>query len=651
MTDYKKTDIVYLKNIKIENYGAISNFEHKCQFDENGNPIPIVLVGKNGSGKTLVLSNIVHSLIEFKRQIYTEIPEVDGNNFYRVGSKDYIQESKDFSYVNLDYTENISFTSVTVRNEKIFNYETLKSYKDTNIYDERFKQTGFFNKISECNKEIFNKNLFIYFPVDRYYFPKWLNIKNKKLSFLMTESFLETTKYDIIKDNLLLDIEPWILDVIIDKFLYEQRSIFYKNSSGIIENIINYEGKNNQIHEAINSIIKKIFPDCTEYNSARIGISTKKNRKIAIMAKDKYANDIEINPSFQTLSSGEIMILSLFCSILQEADRISNSSFLNTNEITGIVLIDEIDCHLHSNFAKEILPDVMSLFPKIQFIVSSHSPFYLLGMQQKFKNKCVFITMPDGTTMSDVENFEEIQKCYEMLDLNHTKLMSVLIAAKNKISQLERPLILTEGKTDWKHIKAALEFYKKEGKYRDLNIDFWENEDEFGDSKLETMLYNLAKIGSKHKIIGIFDSDTQIGKRYLEYKRFEGNVFGLCIPENENYPTGISIEFLYKEDDIKKYDSNNRRLYISDEFTKKSKRLKTDSTINTTSNKVDNYYKSNIIKIVDDQVYDKDDNNIALSKNDFALKVLNKESPFDVMDFSGFIKLLDTINTIVNLQL
>lgn len=43
----------------------------------------------------------------------------------------------------------------------------------------------------------------------------------------------------------------------------------------------------------------------------------------------------------------------------------------------GIVLIDEIETHLHLELQKEILPFLTKLYPNIQFIVSTHSPFIL----------------------------------------------------------------------------------------------------------------------------------------------------------------------------------------------------------------------------------------------------------------------------------
>ena len=43
----------------------------------------------------------------------------------------------------------------------------------------------------------------------------------------------------------------------------------------------------------------------------------------------------------------------------------------------GIVLIDEIETHLHLELQKNIMPFLTAIFPNIQFIVTSHSPFIL----------------------------------------------------------------------------------------------------------------------------------------------------------------------------------------------------------------------------------------------------------------------------------
>ena len=59
-----------LKNINIKNYGSILNFDYKFRYNDEGNPIPLVLIGQNGSGKSLVIANIVDALVEIKRNLY-----------------------------------------------------------------------------------------------------------------------------------------------------------------------------------------------------------------------------------------------------------------------------------------------------------------------------------------------------------------------------------------------------------------------------------------------------------------------------------------------------------------------------------------------------------------------------------------------------
>ena len=49
----------------------------------------------------------------------------------------------------------------------------------------------------------------------------------------------------------------------------------------------------------------------------------------------------------------------------------------HTYELEGIVLIDEIETHLHVELQRAIVPILMKLFPNLQFILTTHSPFIL----------------------------------------------------------------------------------------------------------------------------------------------------------------------------------------------------------------------------------------------------------------------------------
>ena len=76
---------------------------------------------------------------------------------------------------------------------------------------------------------------------------------------------------------------------------------------------------------------------------------------------------------FQSLSSGYQAIFDIFADLLVRSEFFE----ISPSELHGIVLIDEIDAHLHISLQKKILPFFTKLFPHIQFIVSTHSPFVI----------------------------------------------------------------------------------------------------------------------------------------------------------------------------------------------------------------------------------------------------------------------------------
>ena len=49
--------------------------------------------------------------------------------------------------------------------------------------------------------------------------------------------------------------------------------------------------------------------------------------------------------------------------------------------LEGIVLIDEIETHLHLELQRSILPFLTEMFPNLQFIVTTHSPFVASGLE------------------------------------------------------------------------------------------------------------------------------------------------------------------------------------------------------------------------------------------------------------------------------
>ena len=637
---------MYLKNISIENYGPIEKMQYSCKFDKNGKPYPIVLIGRNGCGKTLLLSNIVHSLIEMKRKNYRTLMEVSENNYYRVGSMSYIKHGTQYAYINLEYSNDKSYTDLMTNNYELFKNNLFDSniHKNIDINAKSLRENGFYNNTKQVDKTDIDKFVYLYFPVDRYYVPQWYNKENKSPHMNIYTNYLGESTTNIICQNLLNNIESWVLDVIMDKLLYEEKN-FIKSGK---ETRIYYEGKNTNIQSNINLILTKLFSD--KYINARIGISPKHNnqRQISIIGEVSEEEESEIVSSFANLSSGEVMILSIACMILKEYDRITNDLNTKLEDISGIVLIDEIDIHLHSDFAKNIAPQLIQLFPKIQFIISSHSPFFLLGMNDLFKNKCQFLSLPGGILMENVEHFEEIRDCYNLIDDGYNKLEENLSLYKERVKSITKPLIITEGKTDWKHIKNALKRFQEQGEFTNLDVEFYEYTFDMGD-RLKSIVSNIKNVPNKHKIIAIFDTDKKIVKEGVLFEKMGNNVYQCAIPDPQNYGFGISIEMMYPEEDIKKLDNNGRRLFLTNEFSARSGVLNKDHSIVCRNNALIDAKMNNHVKIVDSNVINSEtDENIALSKENFATNILNRIPPFDNVNVEGFRALFETINLIIN---
>lgn len=80
--------------------------------------------------------------------------------------------------------------------------------------------------------------------------------------------------------------------------------------------------------------------------------------------------------TLQTLSSGFSSIMSIYADLIT---KISLRS-ISPEDLRGVVIVDEIDAHLHVSLQKKILAFLKNAFPKVQFIVTTHSPFVVTSI-------------------------------------------------------------------------------------------------------------------------------------------------------------------------------------------------------------------------------------------------------------------------------
>jgi predicted ATP-binding protein involved in virulence len=652
---------MYVNNIKIKNYGSIEEFEINANFNEDGSPKPIILMGKNGSGKTLLLSQIIQAILLYKSDKYNEMPEKDKNQLYKVMSTAYIKNDKEESFVSVSF-DNRKYNYVEVMSKNPNSTIEKNSYPDytsklRNNAD--FKETGMYNdKTGELD---YDKNVCLYFPVDRHYIPGWKN-NNLKSNIGAENRIIGINTRNILCNTIQNDFEGFIINSVVDQYLYDHKVFVQNNGKFIVDSlgnpVINYIGKNNSIINFINSILSEFKND--KYNRKRLYISRKENRKIGVMGIKSNGDDEEIIDSFSKLSTGEYSLLSMFTAILMDYDKTQSNNSFNFHDIKGIVLIDEAELNLHIDLQMNALPRLMKKFKNIQFIITTQSPFLIYGINDVYKGACDIYDMPKGIQVENIIDLSEVKKSYDALIEHNEDLFSLVNQTKNEIKDSSDDLIvITEGKTDPIYLKVAKD---KLGVLKDKKIKFIglktkdanKYQDE-GWSALNKLADAMTVVPQNIPVVLLYDRDVLI-KEMLEnkYVEFSENIYKMCIPipSHRSDSKDLCIEHYFKDSELKRKDAEGRRLYLGKEFNKNGISFKGNLMCKSLEK-----CGADSIKILDGsgktKIYDQLDEgqkNIALSKIAFANNIKDSVENFNDFNFKEFNNIFSILEEIINIK-
>ena len=211
----------------------------------------------------------------------------------------------------------------------------------------------------------FRENCVLYFPPNRHEDPAWMNKCNLKATadFKDRSKLRRVSNRQIVQEAPLQSSMNWMLDVLLDHTvsLHETQNHPLSDAS--------------RLWGSLNEIIQVLLG---LESDGRFLTGQRGDRRIAVADGE----DLVVDNVFQ-LSSGQSSVLNIALSILRDFDM-SGTKFTGLENVKGVVVIDEIDLHLHSNLQRNVLPEVIALFPAVQFVVTSHSPLFLIGMEKKF---------------------------------------------------------------------------------------------------------------------------------------------------------------------------------------------------------------------------------------------------------------------------
>jgi len=126
--------------------------------------------------------------------------------------------------------------------------------------------------------------------------------------------------------------------------------------------------------EKLRFIVEALMQICDDIVDIHVGIRT----EYFELVKGKEGVEPRI---FEDLSSGYKNLISMVTHLMVQL-YIQQPRTNDPAQLVGIVLIDEIELHAHPKMQVEIIEKLSKIFPRIQFVVSTHSPIPLLGRKE-----------------------------------------------------------------------------------------------------------------------------------------------------------------------------------------------------------------------------------------------------------------------------
>lgn len=314
-----------IKEIHIENFRCIENLEIA-----NADPKMNLIVGVNGSGKTSVLDSLAIALswMIARMKSTSARGSVPTDKDVRLGSK---------APCSITVTTD-NGVCWSVRKSKAFSArKKLAAYK-TDLGE----VSVLADQIVTGAEKGGSVPVLMYYPVERAIAMVPVNLHKS-----------EPVIWDVYKDALSGN----------SNF----RSFFewYRRQEDIENEMIRDEASyRDPSLSAVRKAVALFFPDFSELRVRR--------RPQQAMVLKKGNETIE----FTQLSQGEKCYLSLVCDIARRLS-IANPGLENPLEGDGIILIDEVDLHLHPKWQSEVASRLMQVFPNCQFFLSTHSAIVL----------------------------------------------------------------------------------------------------------------------------------------------------------------------------------------------------------------------------------------------------------------------------------
>jgi len=353
----------------------LHNFRRFADIIVQFHPELTVFIGENGAGKTTILEATAKTLELFTWRA-THPTDISGDDLRRIfQDSDLRNGTKDFSnhiYLDLEFEHLILASDEESQEEEgeklqVERKEDVKTDLDWSVgFAKKGHQIQVFNKREQLIRFVdtvnyrlqqdlpINLPVIAYFPVKA--MPVDWNIGNgmeRHFDFDIFEAYHDA-----------LNGRAFDFRVFFEWFKWQENR---EKQDGINSTL-------DSIRSAVYTVLNDKSSDRLVFDRLHIDWRTAVGEMVI------YKNEERL--SVNQFSSGEKAMVSLVAGIALRL-ILANPYREKPLEGNGIVLIDEIDLHLHPSWQRMVIPKLREIFPNVQFIMTTHSPLVLQGVQRE----------------------------------------------------------------------------------------------------------------------------------------------------------------------------------------------------------------------------------------------------------------------------
>lgn len=336
-----------ISRIRIENYKAIKALDIDCRKQIN------CFVGMNGSGKTTLL-NAINILMSW---FVARLKSPTGRGL-SIDDKDISYGAK-YCLLEVELDNEIKWTLYKQRSSNREKLEYKTSLEQLNGYVANLLKTYSLEN-NQCELPTFS-----FYPVNR-------SIVNVPLRIVKKHAMSGLDAYNKPSETTtdFTSFFEWFRE------REDEENEQYRQ--------LGYLKEDSQL-KAVRDAIGKVLP---EYSNFRV----QRNPRAFVMDKNGQ------KCSFEQLSDGEKCYIALIADIARRLSM-THTSFENALEGCGVVLIDEVDLHLHPIWQIELIEKLRKTFPNCQFFITTHSPLVITDICKNEND--AYLMVKDGVVDAD----------------------------------------------------------------------------------------------------------------------------------------------------------------------------------------------------------------------------------------------------------